>query len=75
MPRVEVLNLNREKVGELDLAEEVFAVRPNPALLYQAVHHHLASLRRGTHQAKTRAEVSGSGRKLWRQKRVSLGIT
>ncbi len=68
MPRVEILNLNREKVGELDLAEEVFAVRPNPALLYQAVHHHLASLRRGTHKAKTRAEVSGSGRKPWRQK-------
>ena len=68
MPTIEVFNLNREKVGELDLAEEVFAVRPNPALLYQAVHHHLASLRRGTHKTKTRGEVSGSGRKLWRQK-------
>ena len=68
MPRIEVLNLKREKVGEVDLAEEVFAVRPNPDLLYQAVHHHLAGLRRGTHKSKTRAEVSGSGRKPWRQK-------
>ncbi len=68
MPKVDVLNLSREKVGELDLAEEVFGAQVNQALLYEAVRHHLAGLRRGTHKTKVRAEVSGSGRKLWRQK-------
>ncbi len=68
MPKVDVVNLNREKVGELDLAEEVFGAGINPALLYEAVRHHLARLRRGTHKTKGRAEVAGSGRKLWKQK-------
>jgi len=68
MPKVHVLNLNREKVGELELAEEVFAAPVNQALLYEAVRHHLAGLRRGTHKTKRRDEVEGSGRKLWKQK-------
>lgn len=68
MPKVDVLNLNREKVGELELAEEVFQAPVNQALLYEAVRHHLAGLRRGTHKTKGRGEVAGSGRKLWRQK-------
>ena len=68
MPKVDVMNLDREKVGELDLAEEVFGGEVNQALLYEAVRHHLAGLRRGTHKTKVRSEVSGSGRKLWKQK-------
>ncbi len=68
MPKVDVLNLNREKVGEVELADEVFAARVNQSLLYEAVRHHRAGLRRGTHKVKVRSEVSGSGRKLWRQK-------
>jgi large subunit ribosomal protein L4 len=68
MPKVEVLNLNRDKVGELELADEVFAGKVNRALLYEAVRHHLAGLRRGTHKTKVRSEVSGSGKKPWRQK-------
>lgn len=68
MAKVDVVNLNREKVGELDLADEVFGAEVNQSLLYEAVRHHLAGLRRGTHKTKVRSEVAGSGRKLWKQK-------
>ena len=68
MPTVEVKNLENKKVGTLELREDVFGVKVNPTLLWEAVNHYLASLRRGTHQTKTRGEVKGSGRKLWRQK-------
>lgn len=68
MPVVEVKNLENEKVGTLALREEVFGVKVNQALLWEAVNHYLASRRRGTHKTKTRAEVKGSGRKPWRQK-------
>ena len=68
MPKVEVWNLNREKVGEMNLAEEVFGVKVNRALLYEAVRAFLAGKRAGTHATKTRGRVAGSGRKLWRQK-------
>jgi large subunit ribosomal protein L4 len=68
MPIVDVVDLNNEKVGELELAEEVFAAEINEALLYESVRHYRAGLRRGTAKTKTRHEVSGSGRKLWRQK-------
>lgn len=68
MPIVDVKNLANEKVGELELADAVFAARINEALLYEAVRQHLASQRAGTHKTKGRGEVTGSGRKLWRQK-------
>jgi large subunit ribosomal protein L4 len=60
--------LNNQKVGELELADEVFAAEVNEHLLYEAVRHYLACQRRGTHKTKTRGEVSGGGRKPWRQK-------
>src|ERR1039457_4105229 len=68
MPTVDVWNLKHEKVGELDLDSEVFGAEINQALLYEAVRHHLAGLRAGTHSTKTRDRVRGSGRKLWKQK-------
>ena len=68
MPVVDVFDLNNQKVGELELADEVFAAEVNEHLLYEAVRHYLACRRRGTHKTKTRAEVSGGGRKPWRQK-------
>jgi len=68
MPSVEVKNLANEKVGQIDLSEEVFAAGINENLLYEAVRHFLAGLRAGTHATKNRALVSGSGRKLWKQK-------
>lgn len=68
MPTVAVKNLANQEVGTLELREDVFAARVNQALLHEAVRHYLASLRRGTHQTKTRGEVSGGGKKPWRQK-------
>ena len=68
MPSVEVKNLENEKVGQMDLSEKVFGVTINDHLLYEAVRHFLAGRRAGTHATKNRALVSGSGRKLWRQK-------
>jgi large subunit ribosomal protein L4 len=68
MATVDVIDWNNQKVGSLDLADEVFSAPVNEALLYEAVRHHLASIRRGTAKTKTRHEVSGSGKKLWRQK-------
>jgi len=68
MPSVDVIDLNNAKVGSLDLADEVFGAPVNEALLYEAVRHHLAGERRGTASTKTRHEVAGSGKKLWKQK-------
>lgn len=68
MPVVDVFDLNNQKVGELELADEVFAAEVREHLLYEAVRHYLACRRRGTSKTKTRGEVHGSGRKLWRQK-------
>jgi len=68
MPVVDVYDLNNQKVGQLELADEVFAAEVNEHLLYEAVRHYLACRRRGTHKTKTRGEVSGGGRKPWRQK-------
>ncbi|MGD1092817.1 MAG: 50S ribosomal protein L4 [Bryobacteraceae bacterium] len=68
MPSVDIINLSNEKVGTLELADAVFAAPINEALLYEAVRHHLACARRGTASTKTRHEVAGSGKKLWKQK-------
>jgi len=68
MPSVDVFDLNNQKVGAIDLADSVFAAPVNEALLYEAVRHYLACRRRGTAKTKNRWEVSGSGKKLWRQK-------
>src|SRR5580692_2162937 len=68
MPSVDVVDLNNQVVGSVDLADEVFAAPVNEDLLYEAVRHSQAGLRRGTAKTKTRHEVSGSGKKLWRQK-------
>jgi len=68
MPSVDVIDLSNKVVGTVDLAEEVFGAPVNENLLYEAVRHHLAGTRRGTASTKTRHEVAGSGKKLWRQK-------
>ncbi len=68
MPVVDVKNLDGKKVGTIELADEVFAATVNQNLLHEAVRHHLAAERAGTHKTKEKSEVSGSGRKLWRQK-------
>jgi large subunit ribosomal protein L4 len=68
MPKLEIKNLNNEVVGELELQEAVFAAQVNKHLLHTAVRHFLAELRQGTHASKTRSQVSGGGKKPWRQK-------
>jgi len=68
MPTVDIVDLNNQKVGELELADEVFGADVNEALLYEAVRQFQAGLRAGTHKTKVRSEVAGSGKKLWKQK-------
>jgi len=68
MPSVNVVDLNNAVVGSLELADEVFAAPVNEDLLYEAVRHSQAGARGGNAKTKTRHEVSGSGKKLWRQK-------
>jgi large subunit ribosomal protein L4 len=68
MPVVDVKNLEGKKVGQIELADDVFAVKVNPHLLHEAVRHHLAGEHAGTHKTKDKSEVSGSGKKLWKQK-------
>ena len=68
MPVVDVMNLEGKKVGQVELADAVFGARVNPDLLHETVRWYLASQRAGTHKTKGRGEVSGSGKKLWRQK-------
>ena len=68
MPNVDVVNLSNQKVGEIALADSVFAAEVNKALLYEAVRWQMAAQRAGTAATKTRHEVAGSGKKLWRQK-------
>ena len=68
MPKINVLNTLGEKVSELELNESVFAVEPNMSAMHIAVVSYLANQRQGTQSALTRSEVSGGGRKPWRQK-------
>ena len=68
MPTVDVIDLNNQKVGELELADDVFGAEINESLLYEAVRQFRAGQRAGTHKTKVRAEVAGSGKKLWKQK-------
>jgi large subunit ribosomal protein L4 len=67
MANIDVVNLGGEKVGTLELADEIFG-QVNEALLWEAVKHYRAALRQGTHATKNRKLVSGSGKKLWKQK-------
>lgn len=68
MPVVKVKNLKNEEVGELELSDEVFGAPLNKPLIYDAVKNYLANQRAGTSATKTRGDVSGSGKKLWKQK-------
>ena len=68
MPKISVLNVKGEKVKDIKLNDNVWSIEPNDAVIYDAIRLATASLRQGTHSVKTRAEVSGGGRKPWRQK-------
>jgi large subunit ribosomal protein L4 len=66
--KIDILNSNKETVGELDLKDEIFGGRVKTDLIWESVVQENAAERRGTHQTKNRAAVSGSGKKPWRQK-------
>jgi large subunit ribosomal protein L4 len=68
MANVNIMSLSGEKVGEFELLDEVFAAGINDALLWEAVKHYRAALRQGTAATKVRKNVSGAGKKLWKQK-------
>lgn len=68
MPRVDVWDVSKNKVGELELSAQVFAAQVKPHVMHEVVRMQLANRRSGTAATKTRGEVSGGGRKPWRQK-------
>lgn len=68
MPKVALFNQAGQQIGDIELSDAVFGIEPNNHVLYDAIIMQQASLRQGTHATKTRAEVSGGGRKPWRQK-------
>ncbi len=68
MPTVKVYNMAGQVTGEIELSESVFGIEPNTQAIHASVKNHLANLRQGTQSALTRAEVSGGGRKPYRQK-------
>src|SRR5713226_3572064 len=68
MPTVKILNLTSKEVGEIELPDAVFGVELNEPLIHEAVRSFLANRRAGTSATKTRGDVEGAGRKLWRQK-------
>ena len=68
MLKTNVYDMNGKQVGEVELSEAVFGIEPNKTVVHEVVKNHLANCRQGTQSALTRAEVSGGGRKPWRQK-------
>lgn len=68
VPKLDVLNVSGQKVSEIELNESVFGIEPNIPVMHEVVKNYLANQRQGTQSAKTRAEVSGGGRKPFRQK-------
>ena len=68
MSKLEIVNLNGEKVKDIKLEDNIFGIEPNDAVLHNAIIKAQAGMRQGTHSTKTRSEVSGGGRKPWRQK-------
>ena len=68
MPKIDVLNMAGAKVSELELCESIFAIEPNMYAMHLVVVNYLANQRQGTQSTRTRSEVSGGGKKPWRQK-------
>ena len=68
MPKVDVIDMKGKKVSDIELADSVFGIEPNEAIVHSVLVNYLANQRQGTQSTKTRAEVSGGGKKPWRQK-------
>ena len=68
MPKIDVYDIEGKKVKSVDLKEEIFGIEPNETIVHHVLINYLANQRQGTQSTKTRSEVSGGGRKPWRQK-------
>ena len=68
MPKIDVVDMKGKKVSDLELAENIFGIEPNKTVVHSVLVNYLANQRQGTQSTKTRAEVSGGGKKPWRQK-------
>ena len=68
MPKIDVYDMNGKKVSDIELNEKVFGIEPNENIVHSVLINYLANQRQGTQSTKTRSEVSGGGRKQWRQK-------
>lgn len=68
MPRIQVYNMNGEKLKQMNISKEIFGIEPNEVVMHAAVVNYLANQRQGTQSTLTRTEVRGGGRKPWRQK-------
>ena len=68
MPKIDVYNMEGKKVSDVELNDNVFGIEPNEAIVHSVLVNYLANQRQGTQSTKTRSEVSGGGRKPWRQK-------
>ena len=68
MPKIDVYNMEGKKVSDVELSDNVFGIEPNEAVVHSVLVNYLANQRQGTQSTKTRSEVSGGGRKPWRQK-------
>ena len=68
MPKANLYDMAGKQIGEIELCEAIFGIEPNQAVVHEAVKSHLGNCRQGTQSALTRAEVSGGGKKPWRQK-------
>lgn len=68
MPKVDLLNMDGKKIGDIELSDSIFAVEMNEDVMHEVVVNHMANQRQGTQSTKTRAEVRGGGRKPWKQK-------
>jgi large subunit ribosomal protein L4 len=68
MPKVALYDITGSQIGDVELSDDIFGVKVNTHVMYEAVKNYLANQRQGTQSAKTRGEVRGGGRKPWRQK-------
>ena len=68
MPKIDVYNIEGKKVSDIELADSVFGIEPNEKIVHSVLANYMANQRQGTSNTKTRAEVSGGGRKPWKQK-------
>ena len=68
MPKTKLLNLKGEKIKDIKLDDNIWGITPNDGVIYESINLYMANKRQGTHSVKTRSDVSGGGRKPWRQK-------